>query len=140
MAYLFDTDAISELFKKRPAARYVRWLSGVAREDQFTSAVAIGELYRGAYRSTEPKRHLGNIDRVLSTLTVLPFDAMVARFYGAVSAKLASRGAGLADADLQIGATALAHGLELVTGNFRHFERVPDLKLHRALVSAREYR
>ena len=51
MAYLFDTDAISELLKPRPLAAYVKWLSAVPREEQFTSAVVIGELYKGAYRS-----------------------------------------------------------------------------------------
>ncbi len=51
MAYLFDTDAISELLLKRPSSSYVKWLSGIPREEQFTSSIVIGELYKGAYRS-----------------------------------------------------------------------------------------
>ncbi len=35
-------------------------------------------------------------------------------------------------------ATALYRGLELVTGNVRHFERVPGLRLKRALADARK--
>lgn len=46
----------------------------------------------------------------------------------------------LADADLQIAATALQHDLELVTGNLRHFERVPDLVLRPVLALARRGR
>jgi predicted nucleic acid-binding protein len=43
----------------------------------------------------------------------------------------------LADADLQIAATAIYHGLEPVTGNARHFARVPHLRVHPALLAAR---
>lgn len=56
---------------------------------------------------------------------LLPYDVAVARVYGEIEAMLAGRGQRLADADLQIAATAIYHGLELVTGNVRHFQRVP---------------
>ena len=138
MAYLFDTDAISEVLKKRPQKTYLRWLATIAREDQFTSTVSIGELYRGAFRSAACDRHLNNIrTRVLSAITPLPFDTGVAEVYGSISATLEQAGRPLADADLQIAATALYHDLALVTGNLRHFERVPNLRLEPILAEAR---
>jgi predicted nucleic acid-binding protein len=130
MPYLFDTDALSEPLRRRPSRSYVDWLASVPREDQFTSAVCIGEMFKGAYRVTDPGRHLINIEsRVLPAVTVLPYDVAVARVYGAIEAALAGEGRGLADADLQIAATAIHHGLDLVTGNVRHFARVPGLRL-----------
>lgn len=139
MPYLFDTDAISELLRPRPLPRYVEWLRSVAREDQFTSAVAVGELYKGAFRSAARERHLTNIEeRVLPSVTVLPYDAAVARVFGRVRAGLEEAGTPLPDADVQIAATALHHGLELVTGNLKHFERIPDLPLNRILEHARD--
>jgi hypothetical protein len=45
----------------------------------------------------------------------------------------------LADADLQIAATALLHDLELVTGNLKHFSRVPGLRVSPALAEARPH-
>jgi predicted nucleic acid-binding protein len=138
VAYLFDTNAISEVLRKRPAPAYLDWLATIPRAEQLTSAVVVGELYRGAFRSIDRDRHLANIeDRVLPVVTVLPYDQAVARVYGEVHAALASAGQILEDADLQIAATAIHHGLELVTGNIQHFERVPDLRLHRALADAR---
>lgn len=138
MAFLFDTDSISEVFKKRPHPSYLRWLATIPRAEQYTSAVTIGELFRGAFGSSSPERHLVNIEsRLLPSITVLPYDVAVARVYGEIQAQLAQSGKGLADADLQIAATAIHHGLELVTGNLRHFERVPGLKVHRALIDAR---
>jgi predicted nucleic acid-binding protein len=139
MPYLFDTDAISELLKPRPAPAYVQWLSELPRDQQLTSAVVIGELYRGAFRSQARDRHLKNIEqRVLPTVTVLPYDVAVARVYGRIRAELEGQGRPLADADLQIAATALHYELTLVTGNLRHYERVSDLEVSRVFADARE--
>ena len=138
MAYLFDTDAISELLKPRPSAIYVRWLSAIPREEQFTSAVVVGELYKGAFRSSASARHLENIEEhLLPAVTVLPFDTAAARIYGAIRARLEAAGRPLADADLQIAATALLHDLAVVTGNLHHFKRVPDLRISTVLAEAR---
>src|SRR5262245_24396245 len=138
MAYLFDTDAISEVMRPRPAPDYLAWLSIVPREEQFTSAVNVGELFKGAFRSVARERHLENIEkRVLPVLTVLPYDVAVARVYGELRATLESEGTPLAEADLQIAATAVHYGLELVTGNLRHFQRVPGLAINAALAQSR---
>lgn len=138
MAYLFDTDAISELLRSRPAPAYVEWLKGIPREDQYTSAVVVGELYRGAFRSAARKRHLLNIrQRVLPAVTVLPYDGAVAEVYGLLSAELEDAGKTLADADLQIAATAVYHNLELLSGNLRHFARIPQLRFNPILTHAR---
>jgi predicted nucleic acid-binding protein len=138
MAYLFDTDAISETLRPRPAPEYLAWLKSVPREEQYTSAVCVGELYAGAFRSKARDRHLANIEeRVLAAVTALPFDTAVAKVFGQIRARLEDQGAPLADADLQIAAAAIYHGLELVTGNVRHFERVPSLVLNPILAESR---
>jgi len=66
-------------------------------------------------------------DRVVSYLPMLPFDADAARRYGDIRAELERRGTPIGDADLRIASIALARGLIVVTGNTKHFERVPDL-------------
>jgi predicted nucleic acid-binding protein len=138
VAFLFDTDALSEALKKRPAPEYLRWVRTIPREEQFTSAVVLAELFKGAYRSERSLLHVENIEtRVLPAITVLPFDVAVARVYGRIEATLRKGGEPLADADLQIAATALHHGLELVTGNLRHFARIPGLTLSRVFADAR---
>ena len=139
MAFLFDTDAISELLRPRPAMAYINWLMKVSREEQFTSAVVIGELYKGAYRSPARDRHLTNIEkRVLPAVTVLPFDIGTAKIFGKIRARLEETGTILPDADLQIAATALDHDLKLVTGNLRHFSRISGLKFNTVLADARK--
>jgi predicted nucleic acid-binding protein len=140
VAFLFDTDAISELLRPHPTAVYVEWLRNVPREEQFTSAVVIGELYKGAYRSHVSNRHLTNIERrILPAVTVLPYDAATAKVFGQIRARLEDAGTVLADADLQIASTAIYHGLELVTGNLRHFSRIPDLRINNILADSRSF-
>jgi predicted nucleic acid-binding protein len=93
VAFLFDTDAISETLRPRPDPAYIAWLGTVARDDQFTSAVTVGELFYGAYRTAAGGRHVAMIeDRVLPAVTVLPFDAAVAQVYGRLAAALADQG------------------------------------------------
>lgn len=141
MAFLFDTDAISEVLKRRPAAGYLGWLAGIPRSEQFTSAVVIGELYKGAFRSIDRERHLQNIDtRVLQAVTVLSYDVAVSRLYGEIQAGLSREGRGLADADLQIAATAIRHQLDLVTGNLKHFARIPGIRIEPILAETRQRR
>lgn len=138
MAFLFDTDAISELLRPHPAVKYIQWLLSVAREDQFTSAVVIGELYKGAYRSRAREHHLKNIEqRVLPAVVVLPYDVATAKVFGQIRARLEESGNILPDADIQIAATAVYHDIELVTGNLRHFSRIDDLKVNTILSDSR---
>lgn len=141
MAYLFDMDAISELLRPRPLTTYVEWLNDVPREEQFTSAVVIGELYKGAYRAHARQKHLNNIEqRILPAVTALPYDVATAKVFGHIRAELETAGSILPDADLQIAATAIYHDLELVSGNIRHFARITELKIESILADARSSR
>jgi len=82
----------------------------------------VGDLYEGACRSSAAARHLDDVEkRVQPAVTVLSCDVVAARVYGQVRARLDSAGRPLADADLQIAATAILHDLEMVTGDVKHF-------------------
>jgi len=138
MAYLFDTDAISELLRPRPLKAYLAWLGNLSREEQFTSAVVIGELYKGAYRSPARRKHLNNIEqRILPAVTALPYDVATARVFGQIRARLETAGIILPDADIQIAATAVYYDLKLVSGNIRHFARITELKIEPILADSR---
>lgn len=138
MALLFDTDAVSETMRTRPLPGFVNWLRFVPSSEQFTSAVVIGELLKGAYGSSRRSPELEDrIEKVIERVKILPFDVGTAHVFGALAARLDDEGEPLDIADLQIAATALHYGLELVTGNVKHFERVPGLRINRSLVEAR---
>ncbi len=75
-------------------------------------------------------------DRILAVVSVIQYDVQISKVYSQVIAGLMAKGRIIEDADLQIGATALLHGLEVVTGNVRHYERIPGLKICRVLAEA----
>lgn len=130
--YLLDTDILSNLVRRTPSAALVARLAAVPREERFTSSITVGELFYGAHRREDQLRDvlLRRQEQVLSlNRAVLPFDAVAARRYGELRAALERRGTPLADADLRIAAIALSHGLIMVTGNVRHFQRIPDLTI-----------
>jgi tRNA(fMet)-specific endonuclease VapC len=52
-----------------------------------------------------------------------------AEIYGRLRSDLERKGTPLADPDLRIAATALAHTATLITGNVRHCGRIPGLSV-----------
>ena len=129
--YLLDTDILSNLLRRTPSTALVAKLAVTPQENQFTSSITLGELLYGAHRLGPMAEAL--LERLNATLIpnlpVLPFDADAARSYGEARAELERRGTPIGDADLRIGSIALARGLTVVTGNVRHFNRIPGLQI-----------
>ena len=46
MAFLIDTNVISETLKSRPEAKVIDWLGGQKANDLFLASVSLGELVR----------------------------------------------------------------------------------------------
>jgi len=98
----------------------------------------VAELYKGAFKSPARDRWLTRIEEgILAGITVLPFDTGTARHCGAIRVDLEIEGRMPGEADLQIAATALQHGLVVVTGNVRHYAGVPGLAVSPVLVETR---
>ena len=127
--YLLDSDILINLIRRGPSTVLIAKLASVPPEQQFTSSVTLGELVYGAYKLQARTDYLLQQleETLLPNLPVLPFDSAAARHYGQVRAELERRGMGVGDADLRIGCIALARGFTMVTGNVRHFQRIPGL-------------
>lgn len=128
--YLFDTDTISNLLSKRPSPKLKRRLKKVPPEQQFTSTITVAELYYGVYKSPRAQEFKRRLEQeVLPRVRVISFDRRAAEVYGRIRIDLESLGKPLPDPDLMIAAIALSRGLVVITGNIRHFARVPRLKV-----------
>jgi predicted nucleic acid-binding protein len=129
--YLFDTDILSSLLRRMPSTTLIAKLASVPPEQQFTSSITLGELVYGAYKlGTRGAALLERLEKtLLPNLPILPFDAAAARRYGEVRADLEQRGLPIGDADLRIAAIALVRDFTVVTGNLRHFQWVPGLRV-----------
>ncbi len=135
--FLFDTDIISNLLKKNPAPRLIRKLALVSPVDQFTSAITVGELVYGAFRSSRPDYYLDKLNQIVwPNVKVLPFDDKAAQTYGKLRALLEKAGTPTSEPDLRIASIALSNGMTLITGNERHFSRIPSLQIENWLKDA----
>lgn len=92
-----------------------------------TTWVTASELFFGAAKSMKPEANAVLVVRFLATLPVLAPDLASARVFGEVKARLSAEGQIVADADLFIASVALSRGATIVTGNRRHYERIPGL-------------
>lgn len=124
---VLDTDIISNLMRPRPSPALVARLQATKASDHCTTSITMGELSFGAHKAGRPELY-ERARRLLSGARVLDFDLEAAELYGAIRSQLESTGARLADPDLRIAATVLAHEAVLVTGNLKHFSRVPELR------------
>lgn len=121
--FLIDTDVLSALRRRERNPEVARWLAAQRTSDLYLSVVSIGEIERGiAGVECRDPVFAGRLEEWLDALLrlyrdrILPIDLSVARRWGRLSA-----GIGHVGADLLIAATAMEHGLTVVTRNTRHF-------------------
>ncbi len=128
--YLFDTDTLSNLLSRKPSIRLLRRLAEVPPAQQFTSAITVGEILYGIYKSTRVDHYREKLERLVwPRVQIVPFDRKAAEAYGRLRAELDRVGQPLPGPDLMIAAITLARNLTLVTGNVEHFARVKGLRI-----------
>jgi predicted nucleic acid-binding protein len=123
----FDTDVLSAVLRRDPPLALVRRLAQIPTAEQTTTAITVGELVYGVARRGSPQLSRRVNELIASLVSIVPFDRRAAEIYGELRAELEREGRRLDEPDLRIAAIARSRGLVLVTGNVRHFERVPGL-------------
>lgn len=135
MSYLLDTCLISELVKPAPDPGVLRWLEAQAEERLFLSVVTVGEIRAGISKLAEPRRKIDLTSWLENQMLprfagrLLSVDAEVAMLWGQKRGEAAAAGRTLPLADSLIAATALAHGLTVVTRNTADLQRCGALTL-----------
>lgn len=128
--YLFDTDTISNIFKKRPSINLAQRLKKLDPSEQFISSVTIAEIVYGARKGPHTEKHLRNLNNfLLPSINVIDFDLRAAFLAGEIRADLETIGKSLSFTDIQIASIAITNQLILVTGNTGHFARISGLKI-----------
>lgn len=117
-AYLVDSDIIISYTKRRPWATAL--LQDVVSADEAPlsaiSAVTTFEVLQGLQDPEKP-----TIRRLLAAFRCLPVTDRVAHLAATLVRRERQKGRRLGIADALIAATALLHGLVVVTANRRHF-------------------
>ncbi len=125
MKYLIDTNVLSELRRPQPQPVVVDWFEQHARRSLYLSVLTLGEIRKGiAKMQPGPRRDAldGWLKQDLPLYfsgRVLPLDATTAEEWGQLCARVQRP---LPAIDGLLAATALRHGMSLVTRNTRDFE------------------
>jgi predicted nucleic acid-binding protein len=131
MSWLLDADVLSQPAKQHRDARVVAWLNQ-EREHCYTSSIVIAQLAywvrtkQGGQREALQEWLTRLIDAMQGRIR--GFNVSVAKVWADLQHQLDEAGQRMPIEDSYIAATALRHGLTIVTGNDRHFRR-PGLKI-----------
>lgn len=131
MSYLIDTNALSELKKRQPHPNVASWFAARPAASLYLSVLTLGELRKGIEAMADGTRKASFRDWLEADVPgyfagrILIVDAGIADRWGQLSA-LAGRP--LPAIDSLLAATALEHGLSLVTRNLGDF-RFPGLRI-----------
>jgi tRNA(fMet)-specific endonuclease VapC len=123
---LLDTDACIELLKGNKRI--------LQRREQYDGPIGvcfmtIAELYYGAEKSKDPGKNMDTIEKLLMTVEIVQTDIPILKRFGTIKAQLQKKGEPIADADILIASATLEKAEKLITGNTKHFERIPGLSL-----------
>lgn len=124
---LLDTDTFSELGKAINPTVARNGAAYLAAFGRYTvSVVTVMEIVRGLCKKQATKQLQAFLAGIPS-LEVLTFDQAAAELAGRIEGELERVGRPIGRADPMIAAIALTNGLELVTGNTAHYQRIQQL-------------
>ncbi len=124
--FLLDTNVIVDLLRGKSTIDISILEKGAA-----ISIITLSELYYGANKSNNVKKHLIQIENIINDLdlSLIDFDKEASNVYGKIKSDLEKKGNRLEDIDLFIASTAISEGLTLVTSNLKHFKRIKECVL-----------
>ena len=128
--YLLDTDTVIAMLRGQYGVQ--QKVLSVGFDSCGISEITLAELYTGTYKSGIEK-DMGQAEFAATHFPIYPIGDIL-KDYARIRVEQECSGSRLDSMDLLIAATALGKGFTLVTGNFRHFSRIPGLRLENWIV------
>ena len=122
---LLDSNIVIAHFRRDETVSKILAEAGVL----YLSAISLGELQYGAWRSQNPENKLAQLTAFLSQIVLLPVEQTTAVCYGEIKMALSRAGTPIPDNDVWIAALAQEYQLPLATRD-QHFDHVPGITVH----------
>jgi toxin FitB len=123
--FLLDTNVISEPKQKIPNPKVLAWLSRYTVDHSFLSVITLGEIEQGIVtlgdtrRSKSYRAWLESELKVVYSERILDVDERVMSTWGRITGEALNQGRPASLFDSLLAATAITHGLTLVTRNVK---------------------
>jgi tRNA(fMet)-specific endonuclease VapC len=130
VSYLLDSDWVIDMLAEDPDAMDL--LDRLAPDGISMSVVTYMEAFQGTLREPDPAAAQAKLSALERDVPILSLSRAVAQRCAAIREGLRQQGRRVNSRalDLIIAATAVEHGLTLVTRNTRDYRDIPDLKLY----------
>lgn len=134
MAFLLDTNALSEVDKPRPDKTFLQWFGQIDDLELYLSCISVGELYKGIeLQSDENKKHklMTRTEEIVAVFgeRILDIDQSTTRHWGKLMGQGQQKGITPAAIDALIAAHCLQYQLTLVTRNTKDFKQFSGLQI-----------
>jgi predicted nucleic acid-binding protein len=132
VSYLLDTNVLSELRRRQPDANVAAWFQQRPPGTLYLSVLTLGEIRKGVEAMADAPKRLTLLDWLevelpaFFTGRILDIDGAVADRWGRL---IAEAGRPLPAIDSLLAATAVQHGLILVTRNVRDVQGLSGVTL-----------
>jgi toxin FitB len=127
VSVVLDTCTVAEIRKPKPDEAVVAAVRALPDEQLFLSVLTVGEIAKGicllaaGKKRSELTTWLAGLESQFSE-RILPVDAETCRLWGELTARAQKKGKAIAAVDGLIAATALRHGLQVMTRNEADFK------------------
>ena len=125
--YMLDTNIVSDLVRS-PQGRVFDRIAALGSDTMCISIITAAELRYGCAKKGS-SRLLAQVETILGSIEILPFDVPANGEYAGIRAELEAAGKPIGPNDLLIAAHAYTAGATLVTANVGEFERVHGLNV-----------
>lgn len=125
---ILDTNVVSELMKREPSERVLRWIGAQPASRLFTTTITQAEILYGIALLASGKRRAGLQTAVDAMFQedfagrVLPFDGEAAEAFPLVAVERRTTGRPISQLDAQIAAIARSRGAKVATRNTPDFQ------------------
>lgn len=127
MRMLLDTCVLAEILRPSGSDRVKQRVASVRDVDLYVSVITVGEIAQGI-EFAEPGKKRDRYASFLSSMQqdfedrILPVDVEIAQIWGRLAAAHRRRGRVLSVPDGLIAASAIRHGMSVMTRNVKDFE------------------
>ncbi len=127
MRICLDTNIIVDILRGNPETK--EKINQLHLEKFYTTSIIISELYKGAYGTNNIEKAISEVEDILQSLEVLPFNQEASKLYGRMYQKLKKQGKLTNEFDLLIACISMANNATLITKNPKDFRNMKELKI-----------